>query len=141
MCWLISSSSYCSSRLSTNSRTLPAWPKPPDPTRRLASAATTRCLATPSHHSAAHNRSPATIQDCTPPTSPRTAQKKTSISNDDPTILTPMRKSGAREQNDLHRCGRHAAVDDDGLAGHEARGIGAEIGDRASDLVGFADPA
>jgi hypothetical protein len=34
----------------------------------------------------------------------------------------------------------HAAVDHNGLAGHEARGIGAEIGDGAGDFVGFADP-
>ena len=36
---------------------------------------------------------------------------------------------------------RHAAVDHDGLAGHEGRGVGAEIGHRAGDLVGLADPA
>src|SRR5216110_1344551 len=31
----------------------------------------------------------------------------------------------------LHRCRGYPAVDDDGLAGHEARGIRAEIGHRA----------
>src|SRR6266404_8263500 len=34
-----------------------------------------------------------------------------------------------------------AAVDHDRLAGHEGRGVGGEIGYRAGDLVGFADPA
>src|SRR5579864_7890978 len=34
---------------------------------------------------------------------------------------------------------RHAAVDHDRLPGHEGRGIGGEIGDRACDLVGLAD--
>src|ERR1041385_2314325 len=41
----------------------------------------------------------------------------------------------------LHRRGGDAAVDDDGLAGHEARGVGGEVGDGAGDLVGFADAA
>ena len=41
----------------------------------------------------------------------------------------------------LHRRRRHAAVDHDGLAGHEGRGIGGEIGYRAGDFVGFADAA
>src|SRR5258707_1180922 len=41
---------------------------------------------------------------------------------------------------ELHRRRGHAAVEDDGLAGHEARGVGAEIGDRAGDFVGLADP-
>ncbi len=40
----------------------------------------------------------------------------------------------------LRRRGRHAAVDHDGLAGHEARGIRAEISDRTGDLIGLADP-
>src|ERR1700732_589098 len=35
----------------------------------------------------------------------------------------------------------HAAVNHDGLPGHETRRIGAEIGDRAGDFVGFADTA
>ena len=41
----------------------------------------------------------------------------------------------------LHRRCRHAAVDHDGLAGHEGRGVGAEIGHGAGDFVGLADPA
>src|SRR5579871_6559846 len=40
----------------------------------------------------------------------------------------------------LHRCGGHAAVDHDGLPGHEGRGIRGEISHRARDLVGLADP-
>src|SRR5438552_3666304 len=41
----------------------------------------------------------------------------------------------------LRRRRRDAAVDDDGLAGHEGRGVGGEIGDRAGDFVGLTDPA
>src|SRR5262249_8279010 len=50
------------------------------------------------------------------------------------------RKSGEREKKDLYRRGRDAAVDDDGLAGHEGRSVGGEIGRGAGDLVRFADP-
>src|SRR6266436_1339668 len=42
-------------------------------------------------------------------------------------------------RNLLRRRGRHPAVDHDGLAGHEGRGIGGEIGHGACDLVGLAD--
>src|SRR6185437_14026479 len=45
------------------------------------------------------------------------------------------------DEAELRRCRRHAAVDHDRLAGHEGRGIGSEIGDRAGDLVGLADAA
>jgi len=53
------------------------------------------------------------------------------------------RDDGLRElrRKKLRRRRRHAAVDHDGLAGHEARGIGAEIGHGAGDFVGFADAA
>src|SRR6202048_1448450 len=41
-----------------------------------------------------------------------------------------------REESRRRRC--HARLDDDGLAGHEARGIGGELGEGAGDFVGLA---
>src|SRR5450432_546339 len=57
--------------------------------------------------------------------------------------LGMVRQYGSLPGNDgirSHRRRGDAAVDHDGLAGHEARGIGAEIGHRTGDFVGFADP-
>ena len=85
---------FCSSRSSTNSRTLPAWPKPPDTTRRLASTPASHRLAASGHHSAAYHRMPAPILRRAPKTSPRAAQTKASISNHGPIILAPMREGG-----------------------------------------------
>src|SRR5476651_914032 len=45
-----------------------------------------------------------------------------------------------REREELHRRRGDAAIDHDGLPGHEARCIGAQIGYRAGDFVGLADP-
>src|SRR5437870_2445866 len=87
--WLIYWPFCCSSRSSTNSRTLPAWPKPPDAAWRLASASESRRLAASGDHPTAHNRLPAPVKVSAPAPSSRTP-KKTHVSNNDPTILAPM---------------------------------------------------
>src|SRR4030088_3006910 len=46
-----------------------------------------------------------------------------------------------RVRKQSHRSCRDAAVDHDGLAGREGRGVGAEIGHGAGDFVGLADAA
>ena len=56
------------------------------------------------------------------------------------TLSCKGRGKGSGERR-LHRRRGHAAVDHDGLAGHEARCIRAEIGHGTCDLVGFADAA
>src|SRR5207237_1406 len=87
--WLIYWPFCCSSRSSTNSRTLPAWPKPPDAAWRLASASESRRLAPSGDYPTAHNRLPAPVKVGAPAPSSRTP-KKTHVSNNDPTILAPM---------------------------------------------------
>src|ERR1700752_1687182 len=87
---LICCLSFCSSRSSTNSRTLPAWPKPPDPPGGVASAAPTHRHPSPGDHSPAINRLHSPVHPLSPTTSTRAAKTKTSLSNHGLTILAPM---------------------------------------------------
>src|SRR6266404_5328864 len=52
----------------------------------------------------------------------------------DPSPPRAMRVGGGGKNSHCRR--RYPSVDDDGLAGHEARGVAREIGDGAGDLVG-----
>src|SRR4030095_14385713 len=82
--------SFYSSRSSTSSRTLPAWPKPPDPARGVAFAAPTHRHPSPGDHSPAINHLPSPLHLRSPTTSTRTVKTKTSLPNHDRAILAPM---------------------------------------------------
>src|ERR1700681_4026920 len=73
------------------SRTLHTGPKPPDTTRRLASAAPVGQIAASRHHARARPRLPAAMSAPAPATSARTTTEKTAVSENGTVILAPMR--------------------------------------------------
>src|ERR1700686_2938574 len=72
------------------SRTLHTGPKPPDTTRRLASAAPVGQIAASRHHARARPRLPAAMSAPAPATSARTTTEKTAVSENGTVILAPM---------------------------------------------------
>src|ERR1700686_4758 len=75
------------------SRTLHTGPKPPDTTRRLASAARVGQIAASRHHARARPRLPAAMSAPAPATSARTTTEKTAVSENGTVILAPMGSS------------------------------------------------
>src|SRR5438552_18787753 len=90
--WLICSPCCCSNPSSTSSRTLPAWPKPPDPPGSLAPSSSAHRNSSSGDHAGADNCLPQANMAPTQTTFSRTAETK-NLSMHGNRMLAPMGES------------------------------------------------
>src|SRR5436190_23512686 len=90
--WLICSPCCCSNPSSTSSRTLPAWPKPPDPPGSLAPSSSAHRNSSSGDHAGADDCLPQANMEPTQTTFSRTAETK-NLSMHGNGMLAPMGES------------------------------------------------
>src|SRR5438046_5552068 len=95
--WLICSPCCCSNPSSTSSRTLPAWPKPPDPPGSLAPSSSAHRNSSSGDHAGAYDCLPQANMAPTQTTFSRTAETK-NLSMHGNRMLAPM---GFRRDDEL----------------------------------------